>query len=51
MLQNDLMLREIGSQLYVSRNTAKTHVARVYGEIGVTSRTAAIARTRQLGLI
>jgi LuxR family maltose regulon positive regulatory protein len=51
LLQSDLSLRDIGSELFVSRNTAKTHVARVYRKLGVTSRTAAIARARQLDLI
>jgi LuxR family maltose regulon positive regulatory protein len=51
MLQSDLTLRDIGSELYVSRNTAKSHVASVYRKLGVTSRTAAVARARQLELI
>lgn len=51
MLQSDLSLREIGSELYISRNTAKSHVANVYRKLGVTSRTAAIARARQLDLV
>lgn len=46
-----LSLRDIGSRLYVSRNTTKSHVASVYRKLGVTSRTAAIARGRQLDLI
>ncbi len=51
MLQSDLTLRDIGSELFVSRNTAKSHVASVYRKLGVTSRTAAVARARQLELI
>ena len=51
MLPSDLPLRDIGSRLYVSRNTTKSHVANVYRKLGVTSRTAAIARARQLNLI
>jgi LuxR family maltose regulon positive regulatory protein len=51
MLPSDLSLRDIGSRLYVSRNTAKSHVSSVYRKLGVTSRTAAIARARQLDLI
>ena len=51
LLQSDLSLRDIGSELFVSRNTAKTHVASVYRKLGVTSRTAAIERARQLELI
>ena len=51
LLQTDLSLRDIGGQLYVSRNTAKSHVASVYRKLGVTSRSAAVARARQLDLI
>jgi LuxR family maltose regulon positive regulatory protein len=51
MLESELSLRDIGAVLFVSRNTAKTHVASVYRKLGVTSRTAAIARGRELGLI
>jgi LuxR family maltose regulon positive regulatory protein len=51
LLQSDLSLREIGSELFVSRNTAKSHVASIYRKLDVTSRTAAIARGRQLDLI
>jgi LuxR family maltose regulon positive regulatory protein len=51
LLQSDLSLRDIGSELFVSRNTAKSHVASVYRKLGVTSRTTAIARARQLELI
>jgi LuxR family maltose regulon positive regulatory protein len=50
-LQSDLSIRDIGSELYISRNTAKSHVASVYRKLGVTNRTAAIARARQLNLI
>jgi LuxR family maltose regulon positive regulatory protein len=51
MLQSDLSLRDIAGELFVSRNTVKTHVASVYRKLDVTSRTAAITRARQLGLI
>lgn len=51
LLPSDLSVREIGRELYVSRNTAKSHVASLYRKLGVTSRTAAIARACQLDLI
>ena len=51
MLQSDLSLRDIASELFVSRNTVKTHVASAYRKLDVTSRTAAIARADQLNLI
>jgi LuxR family maltose regulon positive regulatory protein len=51
MLQSDLSLRDIAGELFVSRNTVKTHVSSVYRKLDVTSRTAAITRARQLGVI
>ena len=51
MLESELSLRDIGGKLFVSRNTAKTHVASVYRKLGVTTRTAAVERARQLDLI
>ena len=51
MLQTDLSLREIGSKLFVSRNTVKTHTSSVYRKLDVTTRTAAVARARQLDMI
>jgi LuxR family maltose regulon positive regulatory protein len=51
LLQSDLSLREIGSELFVSRNTVKSHVTNMYRKLDVTGRTAAIARGRQLDLI
>jgi LuxR family maltose regulon positive regulatory protein len=51
LLQSDLSVREIGSELFVSRNTAKSHVASVYRKLGVTSRTAAVEQARHLELI
>jgi len=42
---------EIGSALYVSRNTVKTHASHVYAKLGVSGRSAATARARELGLV
>jgi len=42
---------EIGSALYVSRNTVKTHASHVYAKLGVSGRTAATERARELGLV
>jgi len=44
-------LEEIGEHLYVSRNTVKTHTLSIYRKLGVSSRGAAVARARELGLI
>ena len=42
---------EIGSALYVSRNTVKTHASHIYAKLGVSGRTAAAEKARQLGLV
>jgi DNA-binding CsgD family transcriptional regulator len=46
-LRND----EIATTLFVSGNTVKTHLAHVYGKLGVRSRTEAVARCAALGLL
>jgi LuxR family maltose regulon positive regulatory protein len=51
LLATHLSFREIGERLYVSRNTVKTQAIAVYRKFGVQSRSAAIARAVELGLI
>jgi LuxR family maltose regulon positive regulatory protein len=51
LLATDLSQREIGSELYVSFNTVKTHTRTVFRKLGVTSRADAVARGRSLGLL
>lgn len=43
--------KEIARALCVSPNTVKTHLARLYEKLGATSRTAAIAQARALGIV
>ena len=38
-------------QLYISLNTLKTHVREIYRKLNVTSRSEAVARARELGLL
>lgn len=42
---------EVGEQLFVSINTAKTHAKRIHAKLGVKRRTHAIAKAKQLGLL
>jgi LuxR family maltose regulon positive regulatory protein len=46
LLTSSLTQPEIAAALYVSTNTVKTHVKRIYQKLGVTSRHAAIERAR-----
>ena len=51
LLTTYLSFREIGEQLFVSRNTVKTQAISVYRKLGVSSRSQAIERAEELGLV
>jgi LuxR family transcriptional regulator, maltose regulon positive regulatory protein len=51
LLTTHLSFREIGERLFVSRNTIKTQAISVYRKLGVSSRSEAIARASELGLV
>jgi LuxR family maltose regulon positive regulatory protein len=51
LLRSELSLREIGSELYVSLNTVKTHSKGIYRKLGASSREEALERARELGLV
>jgi LuxR family maltose regulon positive regulatory protein len=51
LLTTHLTFRQIAQHLYVSRNTIKTQAISVYRKLGVSSRTEAIDRAVQLGLL
>jgi LuxR family maltose regulon positive regulatory protein len=51
LLSTHLSFREIGERLFVSRNTIKTQAISVYRKLGVSTRSDAIARAQQLGLV
>ena len=51
LLATHLSFREIGERLYVSRHTVKTQAISVYRKLGVSSRSEAIERVHQLGLL
>lgn len=50
-LQTHLTIAEIGSRLFVSRNTVSTQVGSIYRKLGVTSRSAAVERATAAGLL
>ncbi|MET0145495.1 MAG: AAA family ATPase [Ilumatobacteraceae bacterium] len=50
-LATHLTLREIGERLHVSRHTVKTQTTAVYRKLGVASRSEAIDRIREIGLL
>jgi LuxR family maltose regulon positive regulatory protein len=50
LLAGTLTEREIGAELFLTRNTVHTHVTAIYRKLGVASRAAALARARELGL-
>jgi LuxR family maltose regulon positive regulatory protein len=51
LLPTHLSLGEIAEELHVSRNTVKTQVAGTYRKLGAGTRTAAVERGRELGLL
>jgi LuxR family maltose regulon positive regulatory protein len=51
LLVTHLSFPEIGQQLYVSRHTVKTQAISVYRKLGASSRSQAIRRASELGLL
>ena len=49
-LRTHLSLQDIADRLYISRPTVKTHVASIYGKLGVTGRSDAVEIIDQFGL-
>ena len=50
-LPTHLSAPEIGTEIYLSANTVKTHMRHVYEKLGVHSRIEAVGRARDLGLL
>ena len=46
-----LSFREVGERLYLSRHTVKSHALAIYRKLNVSSRTEAVERARELGLL
>jgi LuxR family maltose regulon positive regulatory protein len=51
LLSTHLSYREIGERLYISHNTVKAHALAIYRKLGVSSRSQAVERARQVGLL
>ena len=51
LLPTNLSLADIASQLYVSRNTVKTHVASIYRKLDADKRGEAVEQARAAGLL
>ncbi len=51
LVRDGLSNREIAERLVVTLATAKKHIENLHGKLGVHSRTQALARARELGLI
>lgn len=43
--------KDVASELFVSAATVKTHLVHIFDKLGVESRTAAVSRARELGLL
>jgi LuxR family maltose regulon positive regulatory protein len=51
LLSTHLSFAEIGAELFVSPNTAKTHAVSIYRKLDAGSRGQTVARARELGLL
>jgi LuxR family maltose regulon positive regulatory protein len=51
LVAEGLSNREIALRLFLSPNTVRVHTHNIYGKLGVSSRTQAVARGRALGLL
>jgi LuxR family maltose regulon positive regulatory protein len=51
LLPSHLTFGEIATRLHVSANTVKTHAHAIYRKLDATSRSAAVAHARAVGLV
>jgi LuxR family maltose regulon positive regulatory protein len=51
LLPTQLSAPQIAARLFVSGSTVKTHMSHLYTKLGVTTRTGAVERARELGLL
>ena len=50
-LQSGATARSIGHELYVSHETVRSHLKRIYRKLGVHDRAGALARAREEGIL
>jgi LuxR family maltose regulon positive regulatory protein len=51
MLSTHLSFPEIAEEVFLSRHTIKSEAMSLYRKLGVSSRSQAVARSRELGLL
>jgi LuxR family transcriptional regulator, maltose regulon positive regulatory protein len=51
LLATHLTLQEIGERLFIARSTVKTQAISVYRKLGVSSRSEAVTKLHELGLL
>jgi len=51
LVATGLSNRDIAKKLYLAVSTVKRHMSNIYGKLGVNSRTQAVAKANELGLI
>jgi len=51
LIADGLSNAEIADKLVIAVGTVKRHINNIYGKLGVQSRTQAVARARELGLL
>jgi len=51
LLASDLTVRQIGSELFLSPNTIRSHTRALYRKLGVNSRVDAVSRAQAVGLL
>jgi len=51
LIAEELSNREISERLFISPNTVKTHIRNLYGKLGTSRRSHAVAQAQTLGLL
>jgi LuxR family maltose regulon positive regulatory protein len=51
LLPTHLSFQEIGQRLYISKHTVKTQAASIYRKLGASSRSQAVQRLQEIGLL